>query len=140
MYSTTNHLLDAIPETGTYHAGIASSVEKICANRTRLPSLALEIFPSAPYKRTGPITLPPWNNRQLVYLFFKAKFHGYEGVLVLIIQEGAMDALSIQLKRGAREVKIIEGEAFVVRDNQGFDLGSFESIPSVVAMLDRTLK
>nr|MDO8088477.1 hypothetical protein [Candidatus Sigynarchaeum springense] len=136
-----DHLLEEIPETGTYHAGIASIIERTCTNRTRLPSIALEMFPSAPYKRTGLITLPPWNDRQLVYLFLKSEFHGYEGALVIIIiQEGAVDALSVQLKHGDREIKIVENDTLVVRDNQGLDLGSFDSIPSVVAMLDRTLK
>jgi hypothetical protein len=134
-----DHFLAEIPETGTYHAGIASRIEKICSSRTHLPSLALELFPAAPYKRTGIMTLPLWNDYQMAYLFLKSEFHGYRGTLVLVIRESAVDALSVQLKRDDREIKIVEGENFSIRDNQGLDLGSFDTTSSAVAALDRAL-
>ncbi len=139
MGPMADHFLAEVPDAGTYHVGIASRLEKICGSQTSLPSLALELFPAAPYNRTGLITLPPWNNCQLVYLFLKSEFHGYEGTLVIIIQEGEVDVLSVQLKRGDHEIKIVEGEIFCVRDNHGRELGPFDTISSTVAALETAL-
>jgi len=139
MDSMADYFIAEIPETGMYNAGIASRIEKICSNRTRLPSLALELFPAAPYKRTGIMALPLWNDYQMAYFFLKSEFHGYRGTLVLIIRETAVDALSLQLKRGEHEIKVVEGEKLSIRDNQDLDLGTFDSIPSAVTSLDRAL-
>ncbi len=139
MASTVDSILAEIPEAGTYQAGIAYRIEKICSDRTRLPSLALEIFPAAPYTRTGIMALPLWNDYQMVYIFLKSDFHGYRGTLVLIIRENTVDTLSVQLKRDDHEIKIVEGGRFSIRDNQGIDFGVFDTIPSAVAALDWAL-
>lgn len=134
-----DRVLAEIPEAGTYQGGIARCIERICSNRTRLPCLALELFPAAPYKRTGIMTLPLWNDYQMAYFFLKSEFHGYRGTLVLIILESTVDALSLQLTRGDREIKVVEGEKLSIRDNDGLDLGQFDAIPSAVAALEKVL-
>ncbi len=140
MASMADRILAEIPEAGTYQGGIASRIERICSNPTRLPRLALELFPAASYTRTGIMTLPLWNDYQMAYLFLKSEFHGYRGTLVLIIRESTVDALSLQLTRGDREIKVVEGEKLSIRDNEGLDLGQFDDIPSAVVALDRVLR
>ncbi|NMC06178.1 MAG: hypothetical protein GYA24_13265 [Candidatus Lokiarchaeota archaeon] len=139
MDTIIDHLLAEIPEKGTYDRCTAAIVERICTSPTTLPALALELFPSASFTRTGSMTLPLWTDYKMLYIFLSSLFHGYKGTLVLIVKERAVDVLSLQMRHDDHEVKITEGAGFTIRDNRGLEMGPFDALPVLVATLDRML-
>ena len=64
-----------------------------------------------------------------------------KGQLIDVIDwtDDSRDTLVWRFPDDDHEIKIVEGELFSIRDNRGSDVGSFDTISSAVAELDRAL-